>query len=251
MDFMNVSNSFPVEYRLVELEDRVTCYAKGSRWAEPSVEHAAELMRFVFDHPEEAAKRGEVARQEIASNFSDEAVGRLLKERIQLISNGDRFREMKERLAGPAGNTPAFVEEFSDLGPYVPSEHLSYLDLKSTLRGSVRQHVPRHAVLAVVSKGDEDLLQLHEGSACHFPADPSGKYAGYYPEDSVAAIREVKTLQAEEGHFLLFPRTAFWWLEHYSELNRYLHQECRLTHSDEFCRIFEIPSAREKQWEVA
>ena len=50
-DFMDVSNAFPVGYRLVELEENVGPYHAGEVWAEPSVEHAAELMRFVVDHP--------------------------------------------------------------------------------------------------------------------------------------------------------------------------------------------------------
>ena len=58
-DFMDVSNSFPVSYRLVEIEENVGPYHEGEVWAEPSVEHAAELMRFVVDHPEEASVRGE------------------------------------------------------------------------------------------------------------------------------------------------------------------------------------------------
>jgi hypothetical protein len=51
-DFMDVSNAFPVGYRLVALEENVGPYHAGEVWAEPSVEHAAELMRFVVDHPE-------------------------------------------------------------------------------------------------------------------------------------------------------------------------------------------------------
>src|SRR5213075_2525779 len=46
-DFMDVSNAFPVGYRLVELEENVGPYQAGEVWAEPSVEHAADLMRFV------------------------------------------------------------------------------------------------------------------------------------------------------------------------------------------------------------
>jgi len=50
MDFMNVGNSFPVQYRLVELTKDEGPYQRGSSWADPDVEHAAERMRWVFDH---------------------------------------------------------------------------------------------------------------------------------------------------------------------------------------------------------
>src|SRR5262249_27272136 len=64
-DFMDVSNGFPVSYRLVELDQTVGPYPAGEVWAEPSVEHAAELMRFVVDHPDEAHARGERALEDI------------------------------------------------------------------------------------------------------------------------------------------------------------------------------------------
>src|SRR5262249_33966906 len=49
MDFMNVTNSFPVRYELVELSENIGPYQAGETWAEPSIEHAAELMRLVFE----------------------------------------------------------------------------------------------------------------------------------------------------------------------------------------------------------
>ncbi len=67
MDFMNHHNSYLVRYRLAELEQDYGPYEKGNVWADPDLEHAAELMRLVFgdrerlmagehrepDHPEE------------------------------------------------------------------------------------------------------------------------------------------------------------------------------------------------------
>ncbi|MBV9174436.1 MAG: glycosyltransferase, partial [Chloroflexi bacterium] len=43
-EFMNVANSFPIRYQLVELEQAIGPYQAGSVWAEPSVEHAAEML---------------------------------------------------------------------------------------------------------------------------------------------------------------------------------------------------------------
>src|SRR5437763_6661783 len=42
MDFMNVSNSYPVRYDLVRIEKSVGPYQAGETWAEPSTEHAAD-----------------------------------------------------------------------------------------------------------------------------------------------------------------------------------------------------------------
>jgi len=41
--------------------------------------------------------------------------------------------------------------------------------------------VPLNAAVLVVSKGDDDLLQLEGQRAWHFPPAAEGGYAGYYP----------------------------------------------------------------------
>jgi len=53
-DFMNINNSFPVKYKLVELKKDYAAYKKGNTWADPDVDHAASLMRFVFENPNNA-----------------------------------------------------------------------------------------------------------------------------------------------------------------------------------------------------
>ena len=92
MDFMNVGNSFPVRYRLIELEKDEGPYHRGSSWADPDVEHAAEQMRWVFDHSESAAATAAQARADIATYFSLDAVGRRIATRLQHIAGARRER---------------------------------------------------------------------------------------------------------------------------------------------------------------
>lgn len=94
----------------------------------------------------------------------------------------------------------------------------------------------------VVSKGDERLVQLGAHTAGHFPQEDTGRWAGYHPEDSAAAIQHLELLRSRGAGALVFPRTSFWWLEHYEELADYLESEHRLVHSDDDCRIFELTS---------
>src|SRR3712207_9103249 len=47
--FMNRENSLLVDYELVTIEQTRALYRAGYRWAEPSVEHAAKLMRQGFE----------------------------------------------------------------------------------------------------------------------------------------------------------------------------------------------------------
>jgi len=250
MDFMNVSNSFPVRWHLVEIDRRVAHYPKGGAWAEPSLEHASELMRYVVQHREEAAQRGKLARQEIASHYSVAAIGSLMARRLGLISGMNRFQEMKRRLESPIGDVTGFLNEFRDLGEYLPSGHLRYTKLKSDLRSVVREQIPRDAALAIVSKGDEDLLGVHDGPSWHFPCDANFSYAGFHPENTAKAICSIDALIAQGGRFLLFPRTSFWWLEYYAGLGDYLQEQYRLAYSDDLCRIFEL-SHEEERCEVA
>jgi glycosyltransferase involved in cell wall biosynthesis len=64
-DFLNQNNGYPVRYRLVELEQDYGPYRAGNVWADPDVEHAAELMRWVFEHPEDRTRKGQQAAQDI------------------------------------------------------------------------------------------------------------------------------------------------------------------------------------------
>jgi len=84
-DFMNVGNSLPVRYRLVELERDHGPYERGNRWAEPDLDHAAELMRAVVARPELGASLGQRARADVIRELGHAAVAALLKERLDDI----------------------------------------------------------------------------------------------------------------------------------------------------------------------
>lgn len=85
MEFMTGENSFPVRYRLVELENDYGPYVKGNIWAEPDMEHAAELMRLVFDRRDLAAARAEIAARDIRERLNPETIGAMLKKRVREI----------------------------------------------------------------------------------------------------------------------------------------------------------------------
>ena len=58
LDFMNAENSYLVDYELGRVGPDCEIYPAEGEWAEPSVEHAAELMRRVVERPEEASTPG-------------------------------------------------------------------------------------------------------------------------------------------------------------------------------------------------
>ena len=219
MDFMNVSNSFPVRYELVELQKNVGPYRAGEIWADPSVEHAAELMRRVFEDREEAGARGRAARREIEANYSEEKVADLVRQRLEVIASRHRF--------------PAFKRE-------IRAFFSGYQQLVQRIREVVRTALPAEATVIVVSKGDNELLELDGKRAWHFPQNEEGVYAGYHPADSAGAIAHLEELRAKGGEFLLFPGTAFWWLEQYEEFGQHLEDHYRRVWNDEICVIYEL-----------
>jgi glycosyltransferase involved in cell wall biosynthesis len=85
MEFMNHNNSFLVRYQLAELQENLGPYTKGQHWAEPDVEHAAELMRLVFDNQASAQKIAERAAADIKANMTPEVTGSAMKERLLLL----------------------------------------------------------------------------------------------------------------------------------------------------------------------
>lgn len=118
-----------------------------------------------------------------------------------------------------------------------------YHDLTSSIRAVVRDNLPQHATVLVVSRGDEALLELDGRQAWHFPQLDDGTYAGYYPTNSAVAIAHLEKLRAKGARFLIFPSTAFWWLEHYSDFRRHLERHHLLVGGDETCLIFALDAS--------
>ncbi|MDR2121837.1 MAG: glycosyltransferase family 4 protein [Flavobacteriaceae bacterium] len=85
MEYMNVNNSFPVKYKMVKLERDLGPLLKGNYWSEPDVEHASEMMKFVFENQEYAKEIGTKAKRDIQQNFSPETIGNKMKKRLDII----------------------------------------------------------------------------------------------------------------------------------------------------------------------
>ena len=87
LDFMNVGNSFLVKYNLVELKQNTPHYKKGSIWAEADVDSAAEQMRYVFEHQQEAASVGAKAAKDMRNLLAPAVVGKKIQRRFEYIIN--------------------------------------------------------------------------------------------------------------------------------------------------------------------
>lgn len=111
LEYMNVGNSFLVKYDLVTLTDNLGQYKKGNLWAEPDIEHAAYLMRYVFNNYEEAKQVGKRAAQEVNLFLNPQVIGSKIKNRLQYIeqlTNG--FTSLSPREQVQARQTQSHIE---------------------------------------------------------------------------------------------------------------------------------------------
>lgn len=115
-----------------------------------------------------------------------------------------------------------------------------YLMLKERISEVATAALPKDATVAVVSRGDPELLQLGGIRAWHFPQNEQGEYLGHHPQDSAAAIDELERTRLRGAEFLILPSSSFWWLDHYRELAAHLEERYRRLWADESCIVFEL-----------
>jgi GT2 family glycosyltransferase len=120
----------------------------------------------------------------------------------------------------------------------------AYERVNEQLRHAVRSSVPADSIIAVVSKGDEQLVDLgDELLGWHFPRGADGGYAGHYPADCAEATAHLESLRAAGAQYLLLPSSATWWLEHYPDFARHLYARYACERGDELdYRLFHLDS---------
>ncbi len=94
LDFMSPENSYLVDYELVPIGDDAPPYPADGVWAEPDLNHAARLMRQVFDDRAAAGERAALGASAIRQTHSPQAAGAKMAERLSVLqaSGGQRSR---------------------------------------------------------------------------------------------------------------------------------------------------------------
>jgi glycosyltransferase involved in cell wall biosynthesis len=85
MDFMTDRNSFPVPYEMMTLDSYAPPYPKGTTWADPKINEAAEIMKKLVSKPALCADIGARARNDINTKFSAEVTGQKILQRLREI----------------------------------------------------------------------------------------------------------------------------------------------------------------------
>lgn len=86
LDFMVPGTGLLVDYDLVDVPPGAYPHGEGQVWAEPSAEHAAQLIEQLLDNPEEARAMGQRARAYVRKTLSLKAAGRRIKKRLDAIA---------------------------------------------------------------------------------------------------------------------------------------------------------------------
>lgn len=85
-DFMTDDNSYLVRHRLVALDRDVGPYRKGWHWAAPDVDHAAALIRRVYERRDEASAIGARGRADVERALDPARVGAMMRARLDAIA---------------------------------------------------------------------------------------------------------------------------------------------------------------------
>lgn len=79
-DFINNETGYPVEWEWLDLHDGDYIGWEGARWADPSIEHASEILRQIYNDPESAQRRTRQGFQLLRDQHSFEVIGKRISE---------------------------------------------------------------------------------------------------------------------------------------------------------------------------
>jgi glycosyltransferase involved in cell wall biosynthesis len=103
MDYTKPDNAFLVSYRLCPVGAGCDPYDPDRRWADPCIAEASAVMKMVRENSELRERRALAGRQFVRQHLSPEAVGCLMKERLELISA--RLSQGRTRRTSPPGDS--------------------------------------------------------------------------------------------------------------------------------------------------
>jgi hypothetical protein len=117
----------------------------------------------------------------------------------------------------------------------------AYFGLIARVRNLVKESLPAHSTVLVLSNGDDQFISFGNHTGWHFPQTDSGLYAGRHPTDSAEAIRDLEKMRFKGAQYLLVPEPSYWWFESYPELSNYLRDRYRLViQREETCKVFSL-----------
>ena len=85
LDFMSADTAYLVSWSEGTVPAGCSPYPEGATWAEPDLDEAARLMRYVHEHPAEAKAVGRRAQQTVATSHTTEQRAQFVRQRFDAI----------------------------------------------------------------------------------------------------------------------------------------------------------------------
>jgi glycosyltransferase involved in cell wall biosynthesis len=117
LEYMTPDNSHLVRHQQIKVGPWAAPYPMEGVWADPDVEHAASLMREVFDDQPAARRLGERAAADIRRTHSPEVAGRSMRRELERVMDG---RGSTDRTVTPA--QPGAAATLIERGPAPPRQ---------------------------------------------------------------------------------------------------------------------------------
>ena len=89
LEFMTTETALLVKYKMTELEEEAGSYQRGTRWADPDIDQAASLMRWVYEHPGEAKALGTRGSVHIRRELDPAVTSAQIRQRIEEVGRSD------------------------------------------------------------------------------------------------------------------------------------------------------------------
>jgi len=85
LEFMNSGNCLLVDHEMTVLNEDSGPYERGTRWAEPNIEHASNLMRWVYEHRAESTALGARAAADVRQTLDARKTVAQIIERVRKL----------------------------------------------------------------------------------------------------------------------------------------------------------------------
>lgn len=137
--------------------------------------------------------------------------------------------------------------------PDMPFPHLNSRTDKNIWQKWIHRHDRLAHLISTLVPPDETFIlvddsKLGSGATGGRSATPFFKRDGSYwgpPADDSTAIQELVRLRQSGASFIVFAWPAFWWLDYYAGLSRFLHERFRCVMSNDCLIAFDLRSAEE------
>lgn len=154
---------------------------------------------------------------------------------VQVVRSLDRLLAAAEEPGSPRRADPPVIDI-----PDPSARRRDYRLLVARVRERLLASVPTGATVAIVSKGDSQLLDLPGLGGVHLPQDDRGTWAGYHPADGADALAHLLALRDGGAQYLAIPSPSRWWLDHYGALQQHLVDHATVLVDDDDLLLFHL-----------